>query len=85
MKILFYIAIILTFNVQAEESGCKSIQDNDKKNYCYATETNQKSFCYTIGEQDLKNLRMAQLKNQKSFCYKIFSTETQKICLKSIK
>jgi hypothetical protein len=85
MKIFLYLTFLFALNASADESVCKPIQNIDERNYCYATETNQKEFCYTISDKDLKNLCMAQQKNQKFFCYKIFSTETQKKCLKSLK
>ena len=85
MKFLILLISFFTFAAHANENNCKSIQDSDKKNYCLATETKQRSFCYTIADSDLKNMCMAQLKQQKNYCYKIFSDEVQKECLKSLK
>ena len=85
MKYLIFLISFFTFAAHANENNCKSIQDSDKKNYCLATETKQRSFCYTIADSDLKNMCMAQLKQQKNYCYKIFSDEIQKECLKSVK
>ena len=85
MNYIIFLISLHTFSAYANDNNCKSIQDSDKKNYCLATETHQKSFCYTISDTDLKNLCMAQLKQQKNYCYKIFSDEVQKQCLKSMK
>jgi len=85
MQYLIFLISFFSYAVQANENNCKSIQDSDKKNYCYATQTKHKSFCYTIADSDLKNTCIAQLKKQKFYCYKIFSTEVQKECLKSVK
>jgi len=85
MKYLIFLISFFNFAAHAVENNCKSIQDSDKKNYCFATETKQRSICYTIADSDLKNMCMAQLKQQKNYCYKIFSDEIQKECLKSVK
>ena len=84
MRYLIVLSSFFTYAVYANEN-CKSIQDSDKKNYCYATQTKQKSFCYTIADSELKNVCMAQLKQKKYYCYKILSDEVQKECLQLVK
>ena len=84
MRYVIFLISFFTYAVYANEN-CKSIKDSDKKNYCLATQTKQKSFCYTIADTELKNVCMAQLKQEKYYCYKILSDEVQKECLKLVK
>ena len=69
MRYLIFLISLFTYAVYANEN-CKSIKDSDKKNYCLATETKQKSFCYTTAHLAASLGRPVWLLNRHDTCWR---------------
>ena len=67
--------------VQASETDCYSIKDQDRKNLCLATSKRQVSYCYAIKNADSKNMCLARVDLKKSNCHSIKDKDSQKECL----
>jgi len=77
---LWFVAMGCGF-VQASETDCYSIKDQDRKNLCLATSKRQVSYCYAIKNADSKNMCLARVDLKKSHCYSIKDKDSQKECL----
>ena len=77
------IIVFLSLNtaVYAQVGNCNFIQNTDRKNYCFATTTNQVRYCYLISDSDTKNFCLAQLQNRRSTCNLIHSNDLRNECL----
>ena len=81
LEVALFLVILECGLVQASETDCYSIKDQDRKNLCLATSKRQVSYCYAIKNADSKNMCLARVDLKKSHCYSIKDKDSQKECL----
>ena len=83
LGVALFLIILECGLVQASETDCYSIKDQDRKNknLCLATSKSQVSYCYAIKNADSKNTCLARVGFKRSNCYSVKSKDSQKECL----
>jgi hypothetical protein len=77
-KILVFVALLGIQTAYAQ--SCGAIQNQDRRNFCYARTKGNPGMCGAIREQDFRNYCFATLKGSKGMCGAIRNQDFRNEC-----
>lgn len=77
-KILVFVALLGIQTAYAQ--SCGAIQNQDRRNFCYARTKGNPGMCGAIREQDFRNYCFATLKGNKGMCGAIRNQDFRNEC-----